>query len=166
LSSDIVFKQFDRLAAGSTVRNLNIGLAKSVAIPYPPLPEQQRIVGILDEAFEGVATAKANAEKNVENARAVFESHLQSVFSRHDAKWQRVTLETLLERGWIESHLDGNHGSDYPRKDEFIDEGVPYISANCLDDERVDMSRAKYLSASRAGSIHKGVAKDNDVLFA
>ena len=50
-------------------------------IPVPPLPEQQRIVGILDEAFEGIATAKANAEKNLQNARALFESHLQSVFT-------------------------------------------------------------------------------------
>ena len=41
-------------------------------IPLPPLPEQQRIVGILDEAFEGIATAKANAEKNLQNARALF----------------------------------------------------------------------------------------------
>ena len=77
-----------------------------------------------------------------------------------------MTLETLLERGWIESHLDGNHGSDYPRKEEFISEGVPYISANCLDDERVDMNRAKYLSPSRATLLRKGIAKDNDVLFA
>jgi type I restriction enzyme S subunit len=46
-------------------------------IPVPPLPEQRRIVGILDEAFEGIATAKANAEKNLQNARALFESHLQ-----------------------------------------------------------------------------------------
>jgi type I restriction enzyme S subunit len=58
LGSDLVFSQFDRLAAGSTVRNLNIGLAKSVEIPYPPLSEQQRIVSILDEAFEGIATPK------------------------------------------------------------------------------------------------------------
>ncbi|MFO1371434.1 MAG: hypothetical protein U1F42_03250 [Candidatus Competibacteraceae bacterium] len=46
-----------------------------------PLPEQHRIVAILDEAFNGIATAKANAEKNLQNARALFESHLQSVFT-------------------------------------------------------------------------------------
>jgi type I restriction enzyme S subunit len=87
LSSDLVFDQFDRLAAGSTVRNLNIGLAKSVEIPVPPLAEQQRIVGLLDEAFEGLATAKANAEKNLQNARALFESHLQSVFTQRGPGW-------------------------------------------------------------------------------
>ena len=97
LSSDLVFDQFDRLAAGSTVRNLNIGLAKSVEIPFPPLPEQQRIVGILDEAFAGIATAKANAEKNLQNARAIFESHLQSVFKERGEGWVENTFEDCLE---------------------------------------------------------------------
>ena len=142
-------------------------LLKELEIKYPPLAEQQRIVGLLDEAFEGLATAKANAEKNLQNARALFESHLQSVFTQRGANWDNVTLETLLERGWIESHLDGNHGGDYPRKEEFIQEGVPYISANCLDDDdRIDMSRAKYLSPARAAQLRKGIAKNNDVLFA
>jgi type I restriction enzyme, S subunit len=45
-------------------------------LPLPPLPEQKRIVGVLDEAFDGIATAKANAEKNLQNARAIFEGHL------------------------------------------------------------------------------------------
>ena len=59
-----------------------------VEIRYPKsLAEQQRIVGLLDEAFEGLATAKANAEKNLQNARALFESHLQSVFTQRGEGW-------------------------------------------------------------------------------
>ena len=61
-------------------------------IPIPPLAEQQRIVGLLDEAFEGIATAKANAEKNLRHARALFESHLQSVFSQRGKGWVEKTL--------------------------------------------------------------------------
>lgn len=135
-------------------------------VNVPPLLEQRRIVAILDEAFDGIATAKANAEKNLQNARDLFESHLQSVLTERDEGWARVTLKAMLERGWIQSHLDGNHGSDYPRKEEFIEKGVPYISANCLVDEMVDMSRAKYLSYSRAAKLRKGLAKNRDVLFA
>jgi type I restriction enzyme S subunit len=86
--------------------------------------------------------------------------------SRRGATWDRVTLQTLLDRGWIESHLYGNHGSDYPRKSEFIKSGIPYISANCIDNEQVDMSCAKHLSPSRAALLRKGIAKDRDVLFA
>jgi restriction endonuclease S subunit len=57
---------------------------ESYPIPVPSLPEQKMIVGVLDEAFEGIAKARANAEKNLQNARALFESHLQSVFSQRD----------------------------------------------------------------------------------
>ncbi len=56
-------------------------------VPVPQLSEQQRIVGILDEAFDGIATAKANAQKNLQNARALFESHLQSVFNQRGEGW-------------------------------------------------------------------------------
>ena len=66
-------------------------------LPIPPLPEQQRIVGILDEAFEGIATAKANAEKNLQNARALFESHLQSVFTQRGDGWVDTQLGEFCE---------------------------------------------------------------------
>ena len=63
-------------------------LAEKFPVHYPEsLPEQQRIVGILDEAFEDLATAKANAEKNLQNARALFESHLDSVFTQRGEGW-------------------------------------------------------------------------------
>jgi len=166
LSSPYFQKIVNSRLNGATTPHLYQRDIKEFPVVLPPLPEQQRIVGILDEAFEDVATAKVNAEKNVQNARALFESHLQSIFTQRGDGWDRVTLETLLERGWIEGHLDGNHGGDYPRKEEFISEGVPYISANCLDDDQVEMSRAKYLSPARAALLRKGIAKDRDVLFA
>jgi type I restriction enzyme S subunit len=61
-------------------------------IPLPPLGEQHGIVAILDEAFGGIATAKANAEKILQNARALFESYLQSVFRQRGAGWEPTTL--------------------------------------------------------------------------
>ena len=64
------------------IRNLDGNAYKAIEITYPPLSEQQRIVCLLNEAFEGLATAKANAERNLQNARALFESHLQSVFTQ------------------------------------------------------------------------------------
>jgi len=58
----------------------------------PPLPEQQRIVALLDEAFAGLATAKANAERNLQNANAIFESHLEAVFSQRGEGSVETTL--------------------------------------------------------------------------
>jgi len=87
------------------IRNLDGDAYKAIRLSFPPLPEQQRIVGILDEAFEGIATAKANAEKNLRSAHALFECHLQSVFA-------------LRGKGWVEKPLgevcqvkDGTHDS-------------------------------------------------------
>lgn len=61
-------------------------------IPLPPIPEQQRIAAILDEAFEGIAAAKANAEKNVQNAQALLRDELEWVFSAVGDSWEEVQL--------------------------------------------------------------------------
>ena len=86
---------------GATVQGVKLPFVKSLQLPVPPLAEQQRIVGLLDDAFEGLATAKANAEKNLQNARALFESHLQSVFTHRGPGWVDRTLDQvcIVERG-------------------------------------------------------------------
>jgi type I restriction enzyme S subunit len=85
------------LGTGATFKELSGGKLKEVEIPVPPLPEQQRIVRLLDEAFEGLATAKANAEKNLQNARALFESHLQAVFTQRGEGWVEKRLGEIAE---------------------------------------------------------------------
>ena len=72
---------------GATVQGVKLPFVKSLPLPVPPLSEQHRIVAILDEAFDGIATAKANTEKNLQNARALFDSHLQSVFTERGEGW-------------------------------------------------------------------------------
>jgi type I restriction enzyme S subunit len=87
----------DDYITGAAQPKLNQTALNSIPIPAPPLAEQQRIVGLLDEAFEGLATAKANAEKNLQNARALFESHLQSVFTQRGPGWLETTLGEVIE---------------------------------------------------------------------
>ena len=77
---------------GAVFASINKSEIGALTIAFAPLPEQQRIVGILDEAFAGLATAQANAEKNLQNARALFESHLQSVFTERGKGWVETTL--------------------------------------------------------------------------
>jgi type I restriction enzyme, S subunit len=83
---------------GSTRQAITKAQLQELAIRYPELlSEQQRIVGTLDEAFEGIATAKTNAEKNLKNARALFESYLQSVFTQRGKGWMEKTLGDVCE---------------------------------------------------------------------
>ena len=86
------FEYFQSLGSGATVPGLSRDDVLDLQILMPPLAEQRRIVGILDEAFEGLATAKANAEQNLQNARALFESHLQAVFTQRGHGWVEKTL--------------------------------------------------------------------------
>jgi type I restriction enzyme S subunit len=72
-------------------------LFKELEISVPPLAEQQRIVGVLDEAFAGLATAQAHAAQNLQNARALFESHLQSVFTHRGKGWVEKRLAELCD---------------------------------------------------------------------
>lgn len=67
------------LGTGATFKELSAGNLKKVAIPVPPPTEQQRIVGILDQAFEGIAKAKANAERNLANAKELYRSEFSSI---------------------------------------------------------------------------------------
>lgn len=73
-------------------------LLKELHIKYPDIAEQHRIITILDEAFDRIATAKVNAENNLQNARALFESHLQSVFTERGERWVETTLERCCEQ--------------------------------------------------------------------
>ena len=97
--SFLISDEFQRPLLNIAARSAQAGFSKddicTFPVPVPPLPEQQRIVGLLDEAFAGIATAKANAEKNLQNARALFESHLQSVFTQRGKGWVEKKLEEI-----------------------------------------------------------------------
>ena len=67
-------------------------------ITLPPLSEQKRIVAILDEAFDYIATAVANTEKNLVNARELFESHLNTIFTQKGDGWVEKTLGEIQKR--------------------------------------------------------------------
>ena len=86
-----------RFASGSVHQTIYFPEVKAFHICHPPRAEQQRIVGLLDEAFAGLATAKANAEKNLQNARALFESHLQSVFTQRGPGWVEKPFSELCD---------------------------------------------------------------------
>ena len=78
------------------IRNLKFDDYKAIEIPLPPLPEQQRIVTILDEAFAAIAEAKANAEQNLKNAKEVFDCVLESIY--YNKKWPITQLGEVCKK--------------------------------------------------------------------
>lgn len=85
------------LGTGVTFRELSTKALSSVKIPLPPIPEQKRIVKILDEAFVAIDKAKANAEKNLQNSRELFDSYLNKVFANPGEDWEEKKLNQISE---------------------------------------------------------------------
>lgn len=108
--------QMESLQKGASYPAVTDGEVRAQLLSYPPLPEQQRIVAILDEAFAGIATARANAKRNCQNARALFESQVQSVFSQQGEGWLEKPLSELC---------DIKHG--YAFKSEFFTDEGDYV---------------------------------------
>jgi type I restriction enzyme S subunit len=103
LNRDFLFYQLLRLQPeiagkeGAVFASINKCEIEALPLAFAPLVEQQRIVGLLDEAFARLATAQANAEKNHQHARALFESHLQSVFTQRGKGWKATTLGAEID---------------------------------------------------------------------
>jgi type I restriction enzyme S subunit len=95
LGTGVVLEQIERFRGGVAQQNLSLAQVRDFQISLPPLLEQRRIVAILDEAFDGIATAKANTEKNLQNARDLFESHLHCVFAQRGKGWVEQRLGEL-----------------------------------------------------------------------
>ena len=162
--SDHYFKYIQSLTDGANINNLRFNQLSELKIALPPLEEQKRIVAILDDAFEGLDRARAHTEANLQNAKDLIESYVENALGKTGAA--AVSLQTLLDNNSITSHLDGNHGGQYPRKSEFVSSGVPYISANCIKDNELSFDKCKFLTPERAKTLRKGVARNNDVIFA
>ena len=78
--------------SGSAQGGFNAKKLGGIPIPIPPLPEQKKIVTLLDAAFAKIDQAKANIEKNIENAKELFQSKLNEIFSQKGDGWEEKTL--------------------------------------------------------------------------
>ena len=151
------FSDLSKFITGLTVPKLNQGKLCEIPIPLPPLPEQQRIVAILDEAFAGLATATANAEKNRKNARELFDNYLNSVFTKKGEGWIRQTIGDIAE-------VKG--GKQVPKGYKLLVEPTkhPYISVSDFDNEGgVDQTNLRYISDEVYRGISRYIISHRDV---
>jgi len=129
---------------------LNISFPTSIA-------QQQGIVAILDQAFEGIAKARANAEQNLQNARALFESHLQSVFTQRGEGWRENVLKEICEK-----ITDGTHQTP-----KYFDDGVIFLSSRNVTTGKIDWENIKYIDEKQHLEMQRRVSpKLNDILLA
>jgi type I restriction enzyme S subunit len=96
LKSNALAEQIEKQRGGAAQQNLSLSQVKNFEVSLPSVREQKRIVAILDEAFAGIDAAIANTEKNLANARELFESYLNSVFSQRGERWIERSFSEVL----------------------------------------------------------------------
>jgi type I restriction enzyme, S subunit len=148
--------QFNKRLKGIGVPNLHLKEIREVEITYPKsLQEQQQIIAILDDAFTAIDQAKANIEKNIENAKELFQSKLNEIFSQKG-------------EGWVEAKLiDVNKFIDYrgktPKKTE---EGIRLITAKNVRMGYMREDPKEYINPNDYDAwMTRGIPRKNDVLF-
>jgi type I restriction enzyme, S subunit len=143
---------------GAVFASINKSDIEHIRIAIAPFPEQQRIVGILDEAFDGIATAKANAEKNLQNARALFESHLQSVFTQRGDGWLEKRLGDLVDAKCSLSYGIVQPGEEFPG-------GLPIVRPTDLTTKFIEINGLKRIDPILAGGYSRTALSGVELLL-
>ena len=133
-----------RIAAGAAQPNLSTAQIKSFIIPVPILSEQQSIVDYLDSAFAKIDAMKANAEKALNEAKALFQASLKKMLEPKEG-WEEKTLKELgqTQTGTTPSKSDKDNYGDY----------IPFIRPSEIDFEgsgRIEYNSALKLSKKGA----------------
>jgi type I restriction enzyme S subunit len=160
LNSPLGRQQSVSQARGSTRLTLNTGSVAEMPVPVPPRAEQRRIVAVLDEAFASVATARANTEQNLRNARALYGRVLDSLFDEGVERWGRHLVGDLAERvtkGTTPTSIGFNFEPDGP---------VNFIKIEAISaDGEIIRERLAQISVDCHQALRRSQLEENDVLF-
>ncbi|MGD1929907.1 MAG: restriction endonuclease subunit S [Leptolyngbyaceae cyanobacterium] len=145
-------KSLGTYTGGSVQQVINLRDLRTVNVPIPPIAEQKQIVAILDEAFEGIDSAISNTEKNLANARELFESYLNAIFTRKGDDWEDKKIKDVAEK--VEY---GTSAKSSP------DGEVPVLRMGNIQNGVLDWNDLVYTDNQE--DIDKYLLKYNDVLF-
>jgi len=129
-------------------------------IPVPPLPEQQRIVSILDEASAAIAKAKERAEKYLQYSHDLAESYLQTIFTKRSAGWEEKQLRDL-----ISDIMTGPFGSML-HKSDYVSSGVPVINPQNIVNGNIIPLQSTMVSQQTRERLSKYILKEKDLVLA
>lgn len=135
-----MFKKYlDRVSEGVNIQNLKWSQIEEFPILLPPLSEQKAIVAKLDKTFEAIDQAKAKIEKNIANAKELFQSKLDEVFGRSDRNWSMELLENITTK-----IQDGAHHSPKVKYQTAGADRFPYITSRNIRNTGLDLSKLEY----------------------
>ena len=158
LSMDTTVKSINATSTGARMPRANMNAVLDFEISVPPIIEQRRIVAILDEAFEAIATAKANTEKNLQNAREWAVAQLSTMLIDGSASGLSGTMETLVAPGCTLSYGIVQPGDEVPS-------GLPIVRPVDLGGKTVRTEGLKRIDPALARSYARTTLEGNDLLL-
>ncbi|TDQ25209.1 type I restriction enzyme S subunit [Raoultella sp. BIGb0149] len=156
LKSPQFFEQLDR-GNGATVDTLTIQKLQQIKINLPTLFEQQRIVSLLEQAFEGIAAARANTEKNRQNSLTLFESYLHGIFSQKGNGWVVKPLADLCDPARVITYGVIKLGDETPH-------GVPCLRTSNVRRLNIETRGIKRIAAKLSADYSRTILKGGEVL--
>ena len=97
ITSQPIANEINRTCTGTRMPRANVNEVMNFEINLPPIPEQKRIVAILDEAFAEIEKATANTEKNITNSLELFDGYRDSIFQKKFEIWGHKELGNICE---------------------------------------------------------------------
>jgi type I restriction enzyme S subunit len=146
------------LGSGTTFKELSKTALEKVEIPHPEITEQKHIVAILEQAFADIEQARAKTEQNLKNARELFESYLQQVFSERGEGWRASKLKEITSKIGSGSTPRGGRAS-------YKSEGISLIRSMNVHDRRFKNKDLAFIDDQQADKLSNVVVENNDVLL-
>ena len=156
--------RLDEYITGAAQPKLNQRALNSIPIPVAPPAEQRRIVAILDEAFEGIATAKANAEKNLQSTRELIRAGYQAIVGSFDqSPWSKAHVDELAaaSKG---SMRTGPFGSQLLHS-EFVDDGIAVLGIDNAVANEFRWDKRRYITEAKYRDLARYRVYPGDVLI-
>ena len=160
--------EFDRYARfkshGSVREVMDWDEMCKLELPVPPIEKQRSIVKAYQTITDRIALKRKINENLAELCSCIlYEQYAADV--QNGSPWTKYTVQDLIDKGLIDSPMDGNHGEIHPKASDYVAAGVPFIMANNLSDGFVDLKQCAFITERQAKSLRKGFAKPNDVLL-
>jgi len=159
LTSSEIVEKIDATWTGARMPRANMKEVINFEIPIPPLKEQKQIVSTLDKAFNQIDQAKANLEQNLHNAKELFQSKLNEVFSQRGEGWVEKTLGDV-------ANTKGRIGWKGLTAKEYVEKGPLFLSVHSLNyGDYVDFSQAFHITEERYEESPEIMLQENDILI-
>jgi type I restriction enzyme S subunit len=143
---------------GATVKGIKSSLLKKIQLNLPNIQEQRQIVFILDKAFDAIAQAKANAERNLKNARELFESYLSGIFENKGEGWKEEKLKSITSK--IGSGATPRGGNE-----SYKTEGISLIRSMNVHDFKFKEKNLAFIDDQQARELNNVTLQEDDVLL-